>query len=336
MKIGGFDTDRRVLVIAEIGNNHEGNVDTALQLVRAAAEAGADAVKFQTFRTHQFVRRADAERFARLQSFELPPDAWQDLARRARDRGLLFLSTPLDLGSADLLRDLVDAFKIASGDLTFFPLIERVAAFRKPILFSTGLADLPSVERALHCAEKAGAGLGGPGEVAVLHCVSSYPTPPEEANLLSIPTLAERFHCTVGYSDHVPGIEAAVAAVALGARVLEKHFTLDKNYSSFRDHSLSADPEDLKALVRRVREVERMRGRPGKEALPSEAGSVSAFRRSIVAGRDLSAGHALAWEDLAWLRPAGGMNPGEEGQLLGRRLVRDVSVGDGLSLADVQ
>lgn len=336
MKIKQFDTDKKVLIVAEIGNNHEGRIDVAQKLVTLAEKCGVDAVKFQTFRAERFVRQVDAERFARLKSFELPEESWGMLSRQAKDLGLLFLSTPLDLGSADLLRDMVDAYKIASGDLTFFPLIERVAASGKPLIFSSGMADIPSVQAALACAESVWKRTGVVGENAVLHCVSAYPTPREEANLLSIPYLAANLSRTIGYSDHVMGIEASVAAVAMGARVLEKHFTMDKNFSTFRDHRLSADPEEMKVLVSRVRDVERMRGHVQKRPQPAEAGSLSAFRRSIAAGRDLKSGCVLTFEDLTWLRPAGGLNPGEEGRLVGHRLRREVSFGEYLAPSDVE
>lgn len=335
MKIGKFDTNGKVLIVAEIGNNHEGRMEVAQELVARAAECGVDAVKFQTFRAERFVRRSDAERFARLASFELPEGAWEVLARQAKNLGLYFLSTPLDLGSAALLRDLVDAYKVASGDLTFFPLIEKVAASGKPIIFSSGLADVPSIKRALACAEGVWKRCGVVGETAVLHCVSAYPTPPEDANLLSISYLADNLSKTIGYSDHVMGIEASVAAVAIGARILEKHFTKDKNFSTFRDHRLSADPEEMRILVSRVRDVERMRGRVEKRPQPSESGSLSAFRRSISAGRDLKKGHVLTFEDLSWLRPSGGINPGEEDRLVGHCLLRDVALGDWLHPSDV-
>jgi sialic acid synthase SpsE len=336
MKFGPIDTDQRVLIVAEIGNNHEGSVDAAFQLIEAAAAAGVDAVKFQTFQTERFVRKADKSRFDRLKSFELPQRQWRTLSERARSAGLLFFSTPLDLGSADLLREIVDAYKVASGDLTFFPLIERVASMDKPVIMSSGLADLVEIHKALECAQAAAAKRGRSAELAVLHCLSAYPAPPEEVNLLSIPYMAERLPCSVGYSDHVPGVEAAVAAAASGARIVEKHFTLDKRCSSFRDHQLSADPTEMKDLVRRIRLVETMRGRPGKMVQPCEANFVTTFRRSIAASGDLKAGRELSWGDLSWLRPGDGLAPGQEGRLVGRRLVRDVSGGANLTLADVE
>jgi N,N'-diacetyllegionaminate synthase len=327
MRIGELDLDERVLVVAEIGNNHEGDPAIARDLVRAAADAGADAVKLQTFRTPLFVRPSDRDRYERLSRFELPPETVEELERLARSLGLIFLSTPLDLESVAFLEPLVDAYKVASGDNDFWPLLEAVAATGKPTILSTGLSELAQVERA--------AALFGRDGLAVLQCTSAYPAPPEEANLAAIRLLADRLGCTAGYSDHTLGIEAAVAAVAAGARILEKHLTLDKERSDFRDHRLSADPPELRALVRRVREVEILLGRPEKTLQPSEAALAVAARRSIAAAADLPEGHRLTVHDLTWLRPADGLPPGEEGRLLGRDLRRPVERGEPIRPEDV-
>lgn len=327
MRIGGFDTERRVLIVAEIGNNHEGDSAAAAELVHAAAAAGADAVKLQTFRTHLFVRPTDRERYERLSGFELPQATVEELAALARSLGLLFVSTPLDLESARFLETLVDAYKIASGDTTFWPLLEAVAATGKPVVVSGGLADLAQLERT--------AAVFRGRELAVLQCTSAYPAPPEEANLAAIRVLAERLGCTPGYSDHTLGVEACVAAVAAGARVVEKHFTLDKQRSGFRDHQLSADPEELRELVERVRRVEVLLGRAEKLPQPSEAETAHAARRSIVAAADLAAGRVVAPDDLTWLRPADGLPPGEERVLVGRTLRRPVAAGEPIRPEDV-
>lgn len=335
MRIGDVDLDERVLVVAEIGNNHEGDLDVARDLVRQAAEAGVGAVKFQTYRTEHYVSRADAERFARLESFRLPDSAWAELSALAHGSALLFLSTPLDLGSLDLLLPVVDGVKIASGDNDFVPLLRRAARSDRPLVVSTGVSDLDRVLETVDLIERERAAGGSSAGLVVLHCVSSYPTPPEEANLLAIGELRERLSCTIGYSDHTTGLDAAMLAVALGARVIEKHFTLDKGYSAFRDHQLSADPAELAELVRAVRRAETLLGRPGKRLQASEAGNVAAIRRSIVAGRDLPAGHELVVDDFTWIRPAGGLRPGEEWRLVGRRLGRPVRFGERIAEGDL-
>jgi N,N'-diacetyllegionaminate synthase len=330
MRVGDFETDKRVLVIAEIGNNHEGDPGAARELVLQAAASGAHAVKFQTFRTAHFVRARDAARFEQLSGYELGPDVVAELAELAHANGLLFVSTPLDLGSADLLEPLVDAFKIASGDNDFFPLLDRVAGFGKPVIVSTGLVDLGGARAAKDALEGRGA------DVAVLHTVTAYPAPSEAVNLAAIPALARELGCTVGYSDHTLGNTASLAAVALGARIVEKHFTLDHDHSAFRDHKLSAEPAELRELVTAIAEVEALLGNPEKAVQPVEAEVAQAVRRSIAAARDLPAGHELEWDDLAWLRPRDGLAPGQEELLVGRTLRRDVPAGESILAEDVE
>lgn len=331
MRIGALDTEERVVVVAEIGNNHEGDFGRAQELVRAAADAGADAVKTQVFRTEAFTSAADEERFARLKSFELPHEQHVALGELARSLGLAFVATPLDLGSADVLREVVDAYKVASGDVGFYALLERVAASGKPVIVSSGGADLEQLRRTVAFVH----GHGGAGRLAVLHCVSAYPPEPDQANLRSIPFLAEQLDAVIGYSDHVVGPTAALAAVALGARIVEKHFTLDKQLSAFRDHALSADPDELRRLVREIRELEPMLGDYDKRVQPGEAADVVKIRRSAAAARDLARGHVVREDDLLWIRPGGGVEPGSERVLLGRALRRDVARGEQLAVGDV-
>lgn len=323
MRIGHKDTDHQVVVVAEIGNNHEGSLEAALELVERAALAGADAVKFQTIVPELLVGPEQAGRLEQLRRLCLPWEAFPALRQAADDAGLIFLSTPFDLESARFLDPLVPAYKIASGDNDFFPLIEAVAAAGKPVLLSTGLCGLPQVRAAKTAIERIWDRDGYQGELALLHCVASYPTPPQEANLRAIGTLAG-LGATPGYSDHTLGIEAAVLAVALGARVVEKHFTLDKNRSDFRDHQLSADPAELRLLVERIRQVELLVGQGQKTVMPCEGPALIAARRSAVAAVDLAEGETLAPERLLWLRPGGGIAPSQAAALYGKRLCRSV------------
>jgi len=338
MKIGNFDTDERVLVVAEIGNNHEGDFGVARELTQAAAMCGVAAVKFQTFRTEYYVSKSDEKRFARLKSFELTLGQFRELRELACSLGLLFISTPLDLDSVAGLEGMVDAYKIASGDNTFYPLVSQVARTGKPMIISTGISDGKQVKHAVDFVRCQWNKVGiTDGQLALLHCVSSYPVAPEQANLRSIPYLVKNFPgVTVGYSDHTQGITAALAAVALGARIVEKHFTLDKNYSDFRDHQLSADPEEMKELVAKIAAEEQMLGVYSKTLQPGEQDMVKAIRRSIVAGRDMPAGHIIAKGDLTWVRPAGGLAPGEEDKLVGRRLKQSVAFGEKILADDVE
>lgn len=331
MRIGGHETDDAVCIIAEIGNNHEGDLDRAKRMVAAAAAAGVDAVKFQTLRPEGLVRPQDEARFATLKRFELTFRDFEALAATARDVGTMFLSTPFDLDACAFLSGLVPAFKIASGDNTFYPLLERAASYGKPIILSTGLATLAELRYAVALIERVWAERGAARQLALLHCVTSYPTPPDEGNLRRIGKLREAFDVTVGYSDHTLGTLAAVASVAAGARIVEKHFTLDKNQSAFQDHKLSADPEEMAALVRQIRELDVLMGSGAMGAVACEARSLVTARRSLAANADLPKGHTLVRTDLAWLRPGGGIPPGQEHTVLGRTLGRDVSRGSTLS-----
>jgi N,N'-diacetyllegionaminate synthase len=328
MRIGAVDTTERVAVIAELGNNHEGDMGRARELVEAAAAAGAHAVKLQAIDPPRLVRPTETARLAQLEGFRLSVEQHGELAELARARDLGYVCTPFDLDAVRWLAPLVDALKIASGDNDFARLIGAAAAAGRPLVISTGMSDDATVTRALEAAAAA-------PEVALLHCVSAYPTAPADAALATIPDLARRHGVTVGYSDHTLGIDACVAAVAAGARILEKHFTLDHGLSDFRDHQLSAEPDELRALVTRVAEVEALMGAPRTGMAAAEAGVRAAARRSIVAARDLPAGHRVEAEDLTWLRPADGLPPGDEDRLVGRALTRPVAAGETLLVSDV-
>lgn len=329
MKFGPWNLDDGIVLIAEIGNNHEGNLERAHELVREAAAAGATAVKFQTFRTEQFIRSADRERFEKLKSFELRPEDFSALSTLARSLGLFFISTPLDLDSAKVLQPLVDVYKVASGDITFKPLIEFLASTGKPVIISTGASELPEIKAVVDTFRGK--------DLALLHCVSAYPTPAAETNLLSIRILQNHFPgLPVGYSDHAIGIEACIAGAAAGAVIIEKHFTLDKTLSTHPDHQLSADPVDLDRLSKGLRQVHAMLGRNAKAIQPCEETMRLRIRRSIALRQALPAGHRLRWEDLVWLRPGSGMAPGRENEVVGRILRKDGEAGQLLDLNDLE
>lgn len=336
MKIDKFDLDKEILVVAEIGNNHEGKFDVAKELVHKAAECDVDAVKFQTFKTEHYVSKSDVMRFNQLKSFELSFSQFEQLSQLASSLGLLFISTPFDLASAEFLENLVDCYKIASGDNSFYPLMGQIARTGKPVIISTGVSDFQQVERAVAFMKQQWADSNIRGQLAILHCVSSYPVPPDQVNLRTLQLFAENFDCTVGYSDHTIGIEAALLAVAFGARIIEKHFTLDKSYSDFRDHRLSADPLEMKELVQGIRLSSSMLGKYEKVVQPCEKAAINAMRRSIVAGKDLPQGHRIAWSDLTWIRSVGGLAPGEEHVVVGKVLRRSVRFGEQLFASDVE
>jgi len=325
VKIGGFDTDRRVLIVAEIGNNHEGDFALAEKLVVRAAESGADAVKVQTIVPELLVSPLEQERVEQLRRFQFSYEEFVHLGRTARREGLLYISTPFDLTSVDALEEHVDAFKVASGDNTFYPLLSRICRTGKPLVVSSGLTDWRQIKH-VHDYILARRSRATADDLAFLHCVCAYPVPAADANLAVIGTL-KQLGVTVGYSDHTLGIEAAVLSVAAGARIVEKHFTIDKEYSSFRDHQLSADPADLEEMVRRIREAECLLGCHEKRLLECERSLRTAVRRSIVAAQDLSKGHRLTREDLIWTRPGGGLAPGGEDELVGRVLAERLPAG---------
>lgn len=327
MIIEGFDTNKKVIVIAEIGNNHEGSYALAEELIGLAASAGADAVKFQTITPEKLVASSDQDRITQLNRFKFTFKDFEKLSKAAKREKVLFLSTPFDLESARFLNDLVPAFKIASGDNNFYPLMEYLCSTGKPILMSTGLASLAQIRYSRQFILRQWQKRKIRQDLALLHCVSQYPVPMERANVSAIASLA-KINKTVGYSDHTLGIDACVLAVALGARIVEKHFTINKNHSSFRDHALSANPAELAMLVRRIKEAGQMLG-DGK--IPDEktmAGQIKRLRRSIAAGRDLKKGAVLSKRDLVWVRPGSGFLPGQEKAIIGRRLKKDVQQGE--------
>lgn len=327
MKIGEFDLAQDVLVIAEIGNNHEGNYSLAEDMIGLAAEAGAGAVKFQTMVPEKLVSIKQKDRIEQLRKFQFSYYQFEKLCQVARQNNIMFLSTPFDLESAQFLNSLVPAFKIASGDNNFFPMIKVIAETGKAIILSAGLTDLQQINQTKEFIERIWSSKDIIQELAILHCIVSYPTSLQEANLQSISQL-RKLGTTVGYSDHTLGIEAAVLSVALGARIIEKHFTIDKHYSDFRDHQLSADPKEFANLVKRVREVQEMLGINEKKVMNTEKANLENVRRSIVASRDLKQGNILKWEDLNWVRPGGGFQPGQEKDIIGKILIRSVKQGE--------
>ena len=318
MKISDFDCNEKVFIIAEIGNNHEGDFSLAQKLVEKAAEAGADAVKFQTFIPELFVSSSDKVRMERLKKFQLKFEEFKKLSELAKERKLIFLSTPLDMESAIFLNEIVPAFKISSSDNTFLPLIKYIANTKKPIILSAGLTTYEEIKETRDYIYKIWNNIGvGERDLAILHCVSAYPTPHNEVNLNILNSL-KRLEVTIGYSDHTMGVDAAILSVALGARIIEKHFTIDKNYSDFRDHQLSADVQDLKIIVEKVRLAEKLLGSEEKVLQNCERNSLPLFRRSIVSKKDLPKGTKMSFDDLAWVRPAGGISPGEEFKIIGK------------------
>ncbi|MBK9292979.1 MAG: N-acetylneuraminate synthase family protein [Oligoflexia bacterium] len=345
MLIGNTNTDQKILVIAEIGNNHEGSYTLAEEMVGRAAETGVQAVKFQTFKTEFFQSRStDEARFSRLKSFELKYSQFEKLSKLAKSLGLLFGSTPLDLESADYLNNIVDFIKIASSDSSFYPLLEKVSTFNKPIILSSGLTSLEQLKKSKHVIEHGLKQTSSNKELAVLHCVTCYPVPPEQANLRAIHTLKSELGCSIGYSDHTLGIDAALLATVQGARIIEKHFTINKNQSEFRDHKLSADPAEMKMLVKKINNLtskEIINEIPGADAYlgsgqknlqECELANRALVRRSISAKNFIKAGTSLTLADLSWTRPGHGLPPGDEDKILGKTLLKNLNQGEQITL----
>ena len=335
MKIANYDTEKKVFIIAEIGNNHEGSYSLAEEMIGKAAEAGACAVKFQTIVPEKLVSISQKDRIEQLKRFQLTYDEFERLNKVAKHENILFLSTPFDIESVHFLNSIVPAFKIASGDNNFFPLIDVIAQTGKPIIMSTGLMDLPEVKKTIDFILNIWNENAIDQDVAILHCVTSYPTALEEANLSAIKEL-QSLNVTVGYSDHTIGTEAAVLSVALGARIIEKHFTVDKNYSDFRDHQLSADPNEFSQLVERVEIASKLLGQCRKTVQESEKLVMEKIRRSIVARKDLDENTVLTLDDISWVRPGGGLAPGNEEMVLGKRLKVKVAAGELITLDNLK
>jgi len=336
LKIADFDTNKKVFVIAEIGNNHEGDIVVAKEMVVSAAEAGVDAVKFQTY-VPEYISSGDSDRLARLRKFRLKDEEFSQLADYAKAQGVIFFSTSFDIETAKFLNSIQSVFKIASSDNNFFPLIDSIAHFMKPMLVSTGGANIGLIDRIEKSIKIIWKNANVEPGLAFLHCVSSYPTPRKQANLAAIPTLVRRYPgATVGYSDHTLGIDAAVCAVSAGARIVEKHFTLDRKYSSFRDHSLSAEPEELAQMVSKIREITELLGTGEKIPQPCEAESFPLIRRSIAAVKNLPVGHVLQLRDITWVRPGTGVTVGEERQVLNKTLVKSLNKWELITLDDIE
>lgn len=322
-----------IFIIAEAGVNHNGNLDVAKRLVDAALKAGADAVKFQTFIPEHVVTKT-AERAAyqktnmptkresqleMIERLALGCEEFRALKGYCDQLGIMFLSTPFDYYSVDYLDELgVPAFKVASGELVNHPFLKYVAAKGKPLILSTGMATLGEVEEALEAVRSAGA-----GDITLLHCTSNYPASFADVNLRALVTMQQAFGVPVGYSDHTPGIEVAAAAAALGACVIEKHFTLDRQMEG-PDHRASLEPDELASMVQAVRNVEKAMGDGRKRPSDSEIEIMRVARRSLVAACDIAAGEVITAEKLAVKRPGTGMPPKMWDVVVGRRARTDI------------
>ena len=324
-------------VIAEAGINHNGDFKIAKKLVDEAKNTGADAVKFQTFRTDKWLSKniiapkhvkADSI-FELLKGLELSEGEYRKLAEHCRKRGIIFMSTPFDYGSVDLLYGLgVPLFKIASCDLDALPLVKYIANKKKPIILSTGMGTLSEVGEAVEAIKSQ-----GNNNIVLLHCVSVYPPKLEEVNLRAMQIMKDAFQVPVGYSDHTIGINVSLAAVALGANVIEKHFTLDKKMEG-PDQILSADPEDLNNLISGIRDIEKSLGVARKMPSKAEQETKRAFRRSLVADIDIKKGQVITKGMVVMKRPGTGISPKYFDFVVGRTAKRNISADSLLNFRD--
>lgn len=320
----------RTLIIAEAGVNHNGSLDIAKKLVRTAKECGADIVKFQTAKldslVSKFAEMADYQKAntgkvetqkEMLSKLLLSFDDFTELAAYCKEIDIMFLSTPFDIESIHFLNDMQDMWKIPSGEITNYPYLVEIAKTEKRVIISTGMCEMDEIEAAVKVLQE-----NGTNDITILHCTTEYPAPLDEVNLHVMQTLKDKFGCPVGYSDHTNGIEVSLAAAALGAEVIEKHFTLDRTMEG-PDHKASLEPDELKALVEGVRNIERALGTSEKKPSVVELKNRLVARKSIVARTAIKAGEAFTADNLTMKRPGSGISPMHWNTVIGQTAKRD-------------
>lgn len=319
-------------IIAEAGVNHNGNLSMAKDMIYVAKEAGCDCIKFQTFQPDMLVTRKAARaeyqiantgstdsQYDMLKSLTLSASDYEELKMCCEQNGIDFLSTPFDIKSVDLLREIgVNKWKIPSGEITNKQLLEKIGSLSQPVILSTGMSDIKEVETALNWIRNAGS-----NDITLLHCTSNYPTAFEDVNMRAMITLRDTFNVPVGYSDHTLGIAIPLMAVAMGAQVIEKHFTLNKKLSG-PDHVASLEPNELKEMVKGIREIELAFGDGNKIPVKSEYSTAAVARKSIVYTKNLLKGAIIDANDLSVKRPGTGIEPCKLDEIIGRRLKHDV------------
>jgi N,N'-diacetyllegionaminate synthase len=316
-----------IFIIAEAGVNHNGSLEIAKALIDVAAQSGADAVKFQTFKADKLVSKtaqkasyqkqttdADESQYAMIKKLELDEKAHHELIEYCAQKNILFLSTPFDHESIDLLADLgMEIFKIPSGEITNLPYLRHIGSLQKEVILSTGMATLDEIDAALHVLTTAGT---AKERISVLHATTEYPCPMDEVNLRAMQTIRDTFDIRVGYSDHTRGIEVPIAAAAMGAGVIEKHFTLDREMEG-PDHKASLEPDELIAMVHAIRNIEKALGDGIKRPSSSELKNIPIARKSIVASRAITKGERLSEENITIKRPGNGISPMRYDEIIG-------------------
>lgn len=317
----------KTFIIAEAGVNHNGSLDLAKKLVDEAVEAGVDCIKFQTFKAENLVNK-DAKKaeyqientknndsqLSMLKKLELTFDEFIELKKYCDKKGIMFLSTPFDFESIDFLAPLISIFKIPSGEITNLPYLRKINAYKKDIILSTGMATIEEIQDALNVLKDC--------KVSLLHCTTEYPCPYDGVNMNAMLTMKEKFNLPVGYSDHTKGIEIPIMAVSMGAQIIEKHFTLDKNMEG-PDHKASLEPNELKTMVQAIRNVEHAFGNGKKEPQETEKKNIEIARKSIVAKCDIKKGDIFTEENLTVKRPATGLSPMKWDEVIGEKATKD-------------
>ena len=334
---------KHVLIIAEAGVNHNGSLDLAKQLIDKAVEAGVDIIKFQTFKSEKLVSRAakqaeyqqrnigkkDEGQLAMLKKLELSQADHEELIAYCKEKGIRFFSTAFDMDSIDYLHSLnMGLWKIPSGEITNYPYLRKIAQYQEPVILSTGMCELADIEAALNVLLEFGV---KKEQITILHCNTEYPTPFADVNLNAMLEIGEKFGVQIGYSDHTNGIEVPIAAVALGATVIEKHFTLDKGMEG-PDHKASLEPDELKDMVTAIRNIEQALGSGHKTISESERKNIEIARKSIVAACPIKAGELLTEENLTVKRPGNGINPMRWNEVVGTVATRNYSEEDTIEL----
>ncbi len=333
------------IIIAEAGVNHNGSLDLAKALIDVAAEAGADIVKFQSFKTENLVSKAAEKaayqktnsasvesQFEMLKRLELSREDHLELIKHCNKKKIRFWSTAFDTESIEMLHELgIKMWKIPSGDITNLPFLRQIGAFRQEIILSTGMSEIDEIEEALSVLIASGT---PKDNICVLHCNTEYPTPMEDVNLHAMQTIKEKFDVKVGYSDHTNGIEVAIAAVALGATVIEKHFTLDRSMIG-PDHKASLVPAELAAMVTAIRNIENAMGNGIKKVTFSERKNISIARKSIHICHDMKAGQIITVDDLCMKRPGDGISPMLMDSILGKKVVTDFAADHKITMKDI-
>ena len=329
----------KTFIIAEAGVNHNGSIELAKKLIDVASQSGADAIKFQTFKAKKLVAKhaqkaqyqkdnmqgSEDSQFEMLRKLELNTDAHHLLIEYCNQKNILFLSTPFDLESIELLYRLgLEIFKIPSGEITNLPYLRKIGKLNKKVILSTGMADMVEIEDALSALLSVGT---RKDNITVLHANTMYPTPMKDVNLKAMLTIGQKFDVAYGYSDHTLGIEVDIAAVALGASCIEKHFTLDKEMAG-PDHKASLEPKELKAMVKAIRNIEKALGSELKQPSPSEVVNIEVARKSIVASKNIKKGQVLNEDNITTKRPAKGISPMKWDDIIGSYAKKDYQADD--------